>query len=148
MSNSTPTDLRVVCRKLASIPSDQLHHSLPSLVNHVLRCKSALAATRDVGAKGDKSETAMLVHKLKTSITTHLNSRVKQARFAAIALVKAAVDVGGWEVLRGSQPWVQGLLSIVQVRPNSIHAYGRGSMQLTTLRKGMLPHLKSWPSSH
>lgn len=115
MSTSTPTDLRVICRKLASIDPQQLPHSLPSLVDHVLRCKTALAAPQDAKAKGDKSETAMLVHKLKASITTHLNSRTKQARFAAIALVKAAVDVGGWEVLRGSQPWVQGLLAVVQV---------------------------------
>lgn len=56
----------------------------------------------------------MLVHKLKTSITTHLNGRSREGRFAAIGLIKAAVDVGGWETLRGSEAWVRGLLSIVQ----------------------------------
>jgi hypothetical protein len=57
----------------------------------------------------------MLVHKLKTSITTLLNGRSREGRFVAIGLVKAAVDVGGWETLRGSAAWVSGLLSIVQV---------------------------------
>ena len=57
----------------------------------------------------------MLVNKLKTTLTTLVNSRTREPRFAAIALIKTAVDVGGWEVLRECKPWVLGLLSIVQV---------------------------------
>ena len=116
MSATVPADLRVICKKLDSTPEEQLPHKLPSLVNHVLRSKAALAAPQDPKARGSMSETAMLVHKLKAKITAHLTSRSKQARFAAVALVKAAVDVGGWEVLRESQAWVQGLMAIMQVR--------------------------------
>lgn len=116
MSSSASTDLRVLTRKLTSIPPAQLPHSLPSLIRHVLRCRDALSAPQDPKAKGDASQTTMLVHKLKTSITTHLNGRSREGRFAAIGLIKAAVDVGGWETLRGSEAWVRGLLSIVQVR--------------------------------
>ncbi|KAL6833998.1 rRNA processing/ribosome biogenesis domain-containing protein [Trichoderma sp. SZMC 28015] len=114
MSSSASTDLRVLTRKLTSIPPAQLPHSLPSLIRHVLRCRDALSAPQDPKAKGDASQTSMLVHKLKTSITTHLNGRSREGRFAAIGLIKAAVDVGGWETLRGSEAWVRGLLSIVQ----------------------------------
>ncbi|KFH48958.1 Pre-rRNA-processing protein-like protein [Hapsidospora chrysogenum ATCC 11550] len=114
MPSSIPPDLRVLCRKLTSIPPSQLPHALPSLVNHVLRCKKALSTPQDPKPKGDAAEMAMLVHKLKTGINTLVNSRTREARFAAIALIKTAVDVGGWEVIRGSGPWVQGLLSIVQ----------------------------------
>ncbi|TFA97699.1 Pre-rRNA-processing protein rix1 [Trichoderma ghanense] len=115
MSSSASTaDLRVLTRKLTSIPPAQLPHSLPSLIRHVLRCRDALSAPQDPKAKGDASQTAMLVHKLKTSITTHLNGRSREGRFAAIGLIKAAVDVGGWETLRGSEAWVRGLVSIVQ----------------------------------
>ncbi|KAL6696116.1 rRNA processing/ribosome biogenesis domain-containing protein [Trichoderma pleuroticola] len=114
MSSSASTDLRVLTRKLTSIPPAQLPHSLPSLIRHVLRCRDALSAPQDPKAKGDASQTSMLVHKLKTSITTHLNGRSREGRFAAIGLIKAAVDVGGWETLRGSEVWVRGLLSIVQ----------------------------------
>ncbi|KAL7950887.1 rRNA processing/ribosome biogenesis domain-containing protein [Trichoderma barbatum] len=114
MSSSASTDLRVLTRKLTSIPPAQLPHSLPSLIRHVLRCRDALSAPQDPKLKGDASQTSMLVHKLKTSITTHLNGRSREGRFAAIGLIKAAVDVGGWETLRGSEAWVRGLLSIVQ----------------------------------
>lgn len=115
MSASLPPDLRVLCRKLISIPPAQLPHSLPSLVNHVLRCKEPLSAPHDQTPKDNASEGALLVHKLKTAISTLLNGRTREGRFAAIALIKAAVDVGGWEVLRGCEPWVRGLLSMVQV---------------------------------
>lgn len=115
MSASVPTDLRVICRKLASTSPPELSRSLPSLVNHVLRCKESLSAPQDSKAKGEKSECAFLVQKLKKTITTLLESRDKEERFAAIALIKAAIDVGGWEVLRGSGPWVRGLIAIVKV---------------------------------
>ncbi|KAF5022805.1 hypothetical protein F66182_5147 [Fusarium sp. NRRL 66182] len=114
MAVSLPPDLRVLCRKLTSIPPTQLPHALPSLINHVLHCKEPLSAPSDRKVKDSSSEGAQLVHKLKASITTHLNSRSREARFAAVGLVKAVVDVGGWEVLRGCQPWVTGLLAIVE----------------------------------
>lgn len=124
-SSPLPPDLRVLSRKLTSIPPAQLPHSLPSLVNHVLRCREPLSAPQDQKLKDNAPESALLVHKLKTSITTLLNGRSREARFAAIGLVKAVVDVGGWEVLRGSEPWVRGLLSIVQVCVRIIHLVAR-----------------------
>ncbi len=57
----------------------------------------------------------MLVHKLKTHITTLLNGRNSSGRFAAICLIKAAIDVGGWETLRTSDVWIKGLIGILQV---------------------------------
>lgn len=120
MSSSPPPDLRVLCRKLTSIPPTQLPHALPSLVNHVLRCKGPLSAPQDQKLRDNASESTLLVHKLKTTISTLLNGRSREGRFAAIGLVKAVVDVGGWEVLRGSEAWVRGLLSIVQVFSESL----------------------------
>ncbi|KAJ4312982.1 hypothetical protein N0V84_009650 [Fusarium piperis] len=114
MAASLPPDLRVLCRKLTSIPPTQLPHALPSLINHVLHCKEPLSAPQERKVKDSSSEGAQLVHKLKASITTHLNGRSREARFTAIGLIKAVVDVGGWEVLRGCGPWVGGLLSVVE----------------------------------
>ncbi|KAF4425239.1 hypothetical protein FACUT_9992 [Fusarium acutatum] len=114
MAASLPPDLRVLCRKLTSIPPTQLPHALPSLINHVLHCKEPLSAPSDRKVKDSSSEAAQLVHKLKASITTHLNGRSRDARFAAVALIKTVVDVGGWEILRGCQSWVTGLLSVVE----------------------------------
>ncbi|RSL48657.1 hypothetical protein CEP53_009462 [Fusarium sp. AF-6] len=114
MAASLPPDLRVLCRKLTSIPPTQLPHALPSLINHVLHCKEPLSAPQERKVKDSSSEGAQLVHKLKASITTHLNGRSREARFTAIGLIKAVVDVGGWEVLRGCGPWAGGLLSVVE----------------------------------
>ncbi|KAF5708214.1 hypothetical protein FGLOB1_6544 [Fusarium globosum] len=114
MAASLPPDLRVLCRKLTSIPPTQLPHALPSLINHILHCKEPLSAPSDRKVKDSAPEAAQLVHKLKASITTHLNGRSREARFAAVALIKTVVDVGGWEILRGCQPWVTGLLSVVE----------------------------------
>jgi pre-rRNA-processing protein RIX1 len=135
MSASVPTDLRVICRKLASASAADLSRSLPSLVNHVLRCKQALSAPQDTKAKGESSDCAFLVQKLKKSITTLLESRDKNERFTAIALVKAAVDVGGWEVLRGSAPWVRGLIAIVKVGNTKLSNRSTEVSKLTMSRK-------------
>ena len=115
MSTSLPPDLRVLCRKLTSIPPTQLPHALPALINHVLHCKEPLSAAHEQKVKDSSPEATQLVHKLKATITTLLNGRSREARFAAVGLIKAVVDVGGWEVLQGSEPWVRGLLSVVQV---------------------------------
>ncbi|CAM1505263.1 Fc.00g109000.m01.CDS01 [Cosmosporella sp. VM-42] len=114
MSTSLPPDLRVLCRKLTSIPPTQLPRALPALINHVLHCKEPLSAAYEQKVKDSSPEAAQLVHKLEATITTLLNGRSREARFTAIGLIKAVVDVGGWEVLRGTQPWVGGLLSVVQ----------------------------------
>jgi hypothetical protein len=121
MATALSPDLQVICKKLASNSPNQLLQSLPSLVNHVLRSKQALSASQDPKSsrKGGSSETSMLVHKLKSQITTLIQSHNKVARFVAIRLIKAAVDVGGWEVLQGSETWVRELLSIVQVCSDS-----------------------------
>ncbi|KAJ3473148.1 hypothetical protein NLG97_g10488 [Lecanicillium saksenae] len=113
MAPQCPPDLRVLCRKLTSTPPNLLPQQLPALTHNVLRCKDVLSAQHDAKAKEDAS-TSALVHKLRRSITTLLEGRSREGRFAAVVLIKAVVDVGGWEILRTSGPWVNGLLSIVQ----------------------------------
>ncbi|RCI15406.1 hypothetical protein L249_6612 [Ophiocordyceps polyrhachis-furcata BCC 54312] len=118
-TSSTPPSLhlQVLCRNLSSIPPTQLPRALPSLTKHIARCGRALSTTAQDQKKPREDEAcraALLVHKLKTVITTLLTGRNPHARFAAVGLVKAVVDVGGWETLRGVEPWVRGLLSIIQ----------------------------------
>ncbi|KAK8146298.1 hypothetical protein G3M48_003284 [Beauveria asiatica] len=113
MAPQCPPDLRVLCRKLTTTPPDLLPHQLPALSRNVLRCKDVLTAQHDAKNKEDAS-TSALVHRFKRSITTLLEGRSRDGRFAAIVLIKAVVDVGGWEILRTAAPWVNGLLSIVQ----------------------------------
>ncbi|KAK3990657.1 rRNA processing/ribosome biogenesis-domain-containing protein [Cladorrhinum sp. PSN332] len=108
-------DLRVLCRRLASTPVDDLPRLCPLLVSHVLRCGASLSASPDAGKGKDKgSEVPVLVHKLRTHITTLLTGKSASGRFAAVCLVKGVVDVGGWESLRLAEPWIRGLIAIVQ----------------------------------
>lgn len=115
MASTLPPDLRVLCRKLSSIPPAQLPHALPALTRHVARCGHVLSTPQEPKQKDDASQASLLVHKLKATITALLTGRSPDARFAAVGLVKAVVDVGGWETLRGTAPWVRGLLAILQV---------------------------------
>lgn len=128
MSQSISPDLKVLCRKLTSLQPNQLLRQLPTLTNHVLRSKAVLSAQQDTKIKDDSSQGVVLVHKLKTTITTFLNGRTREARLLAISLIKAVVDVAGWEGLRGAEPWVRGLLAIIQVR----HFPIRSQSQLCT----------------
>jgi hypothetical protein len=68
-------------------------------------------------AKEVASEVSDLVRRLRIILNTLLEGRSSHGRFTAVILVKAFVDVGGWEWLRLSEPWVRGLLSILKVPP-------------------------------
>ena len=113
---SLPPDLRVLCHLLVSSRPEDLPALSPVLMSHVLRCGDALSASTEVKAKVKTDEMTMLAHRLKTQISTLLNGKSPQGRFTAAVLIKAVVDVGGWECLRTSESWVRGLLSILQVR--------------------------------
>jgi pre-rRNA-processing protein RIX1 len=115
-----PPDLRVLCRRLTSTAPAQLPQAVPTLINHVLKCGHPLSLPHDQKAKETSSETAQLVLKFKTRITSLLNGKDPSGRFAAVALAKAVIDVGGWECLRSSDPWVRGMISIIQASLNAI----------------------------
>ena len=85
------------------------------LVGHVLRCGGTLSVAHEAKGKDKNAETPVLVHRLKTHINTLLTGRNPSGRFAAIFLIKAVIDVGGWECLRSAAPWINGLISIIQV---------------------------------
>ncbi|KAL1843404.1 hypothetical protein VTJ49DRAFT_1754 [Mycothermus thermophilus] len=108
-----PPDLRVLCRRLASTPVDDLPRLCPVLVSHVLRCGGPLSAPLDSKPKDKSSDTTVLVHKLRTHITTLLTGKSPAGRFVAVFLVKAVIDVGGWETLRASAPWLRGLIGVL-----------------------------------
>ncbi|KAI0971058.1 rRNA processing/ribosome biogenesis-domain-containing protein [Xylaria arbuscula] len=110
-----PPELRSICRRLASTKIEQLPPIVPILLKDVGRCREPLSQPLE-----PSSEVARLVHKLKTQITSLLNGRTHQGRFVGAALVKAVVESGGWECLRTSGPWVNGLISAVQKKDPAI----------------------------
>lgn len=117
MAPSPPPDLKVLCRKTSPSRHDlPLLRELPLLQQHIVRCRDVLSSPQEHKPKdGGHNQSAQLVHQLRTSVTTLLTGRSRAARLAASVLVKALVDVGGREILKDAAPWVDGLLSILQV---------------------------------
>ncbi|KAK6196677.1 hypothetical protein LQW54_011292 [Pestalotiopsis sp. IQ-011] len=111
-----PPELRSICRRLTTAKTEQLPGLLPSLLKDLQRCQRPLSEPQDAKTTSTSSEAAVLVHKLRTHIGTLLNGRSLEGRFAAVALIKTYIEVGGWETLRVSEPWVRGLVSILQKR--------------------------------
>ncbi|KAI1393439.1 uncharacterized protein F4822DRAFT_12958 [Hypoxylon trugodes] len=109
-----PPELRSLCRRLTATKVEQLPALLPLLLKDILRCQEPLSKPQEAKTSDNSSESAVLVHKLKTQVSSLLNSRVTQGRFVGVVLVKAVVEAGGWECLRTSESWVRGLLSILQ----------------------------------
>jgi hypothetical protein len=116
---SAPAELRVLCHQLTTTPVAQLPQITPSLLRNISRCGGPLSAASGNAQKSNANETTLLVHKLKTHVSTLLHGRTIEGRFAAVVLVKGIVDIGGWEVLRGAESWVRGLLAILGVPPIS-----------------------------
>jgi|SRR5450432_974126 pre-rRNA-processing protein RIX1 len=117
---SLPVELRVLCHQLSSTPTAQLPQITPILLRNALRCQGILS-TEAQNSKKDASESTVLVHKLKTQISTLLYGKSVDGRFTAVVLIKAVVDAGGWEVLRGAEAWVRGMLSVLGVSILSNH---------------------------
>lgn len=138
---SLPPELRVLCFHLSNTPAVDLPHLLPRLLSQVLRCQAPLSISSKVSAKNDSSASAssVLVHKLKTQLSTLLNGKSLEGRFAAIVLIKGVVEVGGWEVLQGSESWVRGLLAVLGVRTYFLISV---SLILTKLQKNDSPVTK------
>jgi pre-rRNA-processing protein RIX1 len=114
---SLPPELGAVCFQLQNTPSTALLCSLPGLQRQLRRCHLPLSSSAGKSTQVD-APTTVLVHKLKTMLSTFLNSRSSEERFISVVLIKTVVEVGGWEVLRGSEPWVRGLLSLLTVSLN------------------------------
>ena len=110
--------LRPITQKLNSIPVQDLPglaHFLASSITNCAHIFSVANARTPHGASDD----ALLVHKLRTRISSLLQDRSPQGRWTAVVLVKAVVEAGGWEILKDCEPWARSLLSILGVRFSS-----------------------------
>lgn len=116
-SYSSITTIRVITQRLTATPSWQLPHIVPYLASTIPSCAKVLQNPPSLGQTNDGSETAVVIHKFKSRISTLLAEKSPQAKWAAVVLIKATVETGGWEVLRASGAWIRGLLGILQ-RPD------------------------------
>lgn len=116
------TTLRAVTHRLTTTPVDQLPSIAAFLAASLSDCAELLSAPQaQKPGKGD-SDHAVQIHKLKTRLASLLQDRSVEGRWTAVVLVKAAVEAGQWEILRGYEPIVRGLIGILAVG-SSLRAY-------------------------
>lgn len=111
--------LRVVTQRLSSTPSKQLPRVAPYLATIIAQCAKAFATTDKESQGVGGSESAIIVHKLRTQLSALLQDKSPEARYAAVILIKATVEVGGWDILQGVGAWARGLIAVLGVSKSS-----------------------------
>ncbi|OJD23437.1 hypothetical protein ACJ73_05212 [Blastomyces percursus] len=110
---AAPTCLRAATQRLLSTPAKELPSIAIYLATAFADCGSILSAPQGQEKAPRESDTALLVQKLKARITSLLQDQSVEGRWTAVILVKAIIEAGQWEILRGSEAWVRALLSIL-----------------------------------
>ena len=111
-TNQLIASLRLINSRLSTTPSWQLPQLVPHLARSINACGSIFSVASGCAAK-DTSDSAALVHKIKTRISTLLQEKSPQARWAAVALVKAVIESGDLEVLQASNAWIRYMVGIL-----------------------------------
>ena len=104
--------LRALSFRISSTTTAQLPQHVPAIAASLSNCRTLLSSTQTSSAK-NSSEASVAVHKFRTLLSTLLQDRTIQGRWSAIVLIKATIEVGGWETLQKALPWVRGLLGIL-----------------------------------
>ncbi|RMZ70869.1 hypothetical protein GMOD_00008524 [Pyrenophora seminiperda CCB06] len=105
--------LRALSFRISSTPTSQLPQHVPAIALSLANCRTLLSSPHASGTKATSSEASVAVHKFRTLLSTLLQDRTTQGRWSAIVLIKAVIEVGGWETLQKSLPWVRGLLALL-----------------------------------
>ncbi|EUC27436.1 hypothetical protein COCCADRAFT_111716 [Bipolaris zeicola 26-R-13] len=105
--------LRALSFRISSTPTSQLPQHVPAIAASLASCRTILSSPQASGTKATSSEYSVAVHKYRTLLSTLLQDRTLHGRWCAIVLIKATIEVGGWETLQKSLPWVRGLLGFL-----------------------------------
>lgn len=103
--------LKAVTYRLTTTPTQQLLNVVPHLSAQLATCKAILSAPHVPGSK-DGAEISALVHKFRTRISSLLQDRSVEGRWAGIVMAKAAVELGGHEILQSCVGWIRSMLGI------------------------------------
>ena len=112
--------LRVVTQRLSTTPVRQLPHVAPFLATTITDSRDTFRNSQNENNSRSGSESSVLVHKLKAQLSTLLQDKSLQARFSAVILLKATIEVGGWNMLQEAGPWARGMIGILGVS-NFLH---------------------------
>ncbi|KAK1087100.1 hypothetical protein LTR33_001225 [Friedmanniomyces endolithicus] len=111
LSNAQAT-LRAITYRLSSTPPSQLPHVTAQLAGQVWACKDLISSPP--GSTKQGNEGSITVNRFRTYLSTLLQDRTIEGRWAAVVLVKATIEAGGVEVLSKSNAWVRSLLGILK----------------------------------
>ena len=106
------SSLQASTYRISSTPTKQLPRIVPQIAGSLWNCKDILSASQE--STKSNSEASTIVHRVKTQISSLLQDRSIEGRWAAIVLTKAAIEAGGPEVLSKSNGWVRSLLAILK----------------------------------
>jgi pre-rRNA-processing protein RIX1 len=101
--------LRAICYRLSSSEIGQLPRLVARIHAQLVECRSLLSNTQNAS-----SEATAAVHQFKTKISSLLQDRSVQGRWAAVVLVKCTIELGGWQALHQCAPWVRSLVGILK----------------------------------
>ncbi|KGO66053.1 hypothetical protein PITC_052530 [Penicillium italicum] len=113
------TTLRAVTHRLITTPVEQLPSIASFLATSLSDCAELLSSPQTQKSGKSDSDNAVQIHKLKTRLASLLQDRSVEGRWTAVVLVKATVEAGQWEILRGYEPIVRSLISIL-AKPDPI----------------------------
>jgi pre-rRNA-processing protein RIX1 len=103
MAQSNP--LKALIQRLTSTPVEDLPSIACFLASSISAC---LGFPQNPG-----SDRAALLHKLKARISSLLQDRTPEGRLTAVIVAKAVIEAGGREILVDSEPWIRGLIGIL-----------------------------------
>lgn len=105
--------LRAASFRISSASKAELPHVVACVAQSLTSCKDILS-----GPEQKDTDASVVLHRFNTQITTLLQDRTVEGRWAATVLVKAAIEAGGWETLRKCNAWVRPLLANLK-KPDS-----------------------------
>ncbi|KAJ5702397.1 hypothetical protein N7488_009945 [Penicillium malachiteum] len=126
------TTLRAVTHRLTTTPVEQLPAIASFLATSLTDCAELLSAPQAAKSGKSESDNAVQIHKLKTRLTSLLQDRSIEGRWTAVVLVKATVEAGQWEILRGYEPIVRSLIGIL-AKPDPISTRKMSMITLTRI---------------
>ena len=118
-TDSFAAPFRIINNRLGTTPTWQLPHVVPHLANIISKC-GPIWSSAAASESRDKAESDVLLHRYRTRISTLLQDKNPQARWAAVVLVKATVEAGGLAVVRESGSWIRFMIAMVgSIDPSS-----------------------------
>jgi len=103
MAQTNP--LKALMQRLTSTPVEELPSIAYFLATSISSCLNDL--------QNSGTDKTVLLHKLKTRISSLLQDRTPEGRLTAVIVAKAVIEAGGREILVDLEPWIRGLIGIL-----------------------------------